>query len=702
MSTSILPSGKNTFRRVPEVVRYLLAIGVISLISFLYPNHLKFKYEFEKGQVWPYEDLVAPFDFAIKKSTEELSREQLELEKQIAPCYELNSEIEENQIAAFDTEFTKQINLVSQSREFRDVLHQPDKYRRYGNELLKRLFNRGIVSLAKEHETAGRDFVIQIIRGNTVQRQTIGKLLDLKAAKNLLSDSLPYSRLSEPDFLYPLLEGALAPNLFYSDTLTKKFKADLLSGISAHRGMVKKGEMIVPHSGVITEETYQKLISFKAQYEEQVSVSRSNIWVFGGYFLLTAMVVVMLFLYLKLYAPYIYYNLRKLTFILIWLLAYGYLVYVVEQTHLLSAYLVPFCIVPIVIKTFYNAWLALFVHITVVLIGSFITSLGFEFTFLQLVVGIVVLLSNVSTREWSKFFYSMLYIFLSYGLGYLGLSLIQGGSLMEVDWSKYVWIAMNVFLTLLAYPLIPLVERVFGFTSPITLLELSDMNKPLLRELALKAPGTLQHSLQVANLSEAAARKIGADELLVKVAALYHDIGKTLNPEFFIENQAGKNPHQDMAPLESAKTIIRHVTDGVQMAKKSGLPELLINFIRTHHGTTRVEYFYRNLKNENPDQEIDESQFRYPGPKPRTKEETIMMLADSIEAACKSLQNPTEKELEEKIDGIIQGKINQGQLEESEITFTELKASKAVFKQVMKSVHHVRIAYPEEKTNKTE
>jgi len=254
-----------------------------------------------------------------------------------------------------------------------------------------------------------------------------------------------------------------------------------------------------------------------------------------------------------------------------------------------------------------------------------------------------------------------------------------------------------VFLTLLAYPLIPLLARLFGFVSSITLVELSDMNRPLLQELALKAPGTLQHSLQVANLSEAAARRVGANPLLVKVAALYHDIGKTKQPEYFIENLAGKSPHEELSYLESAKVIIDHVTEGVKMAKKYRLPNVLINFIKTHHGTTRTEYFYRNYVNENPDKEFDESLFRYPGPIPKSKEETIMMMADSIEAACKSLKNPSEGDINQLIDKIIAGKISQGQFNDSEMTFEELEICKSVFKQLMKSVHHVRIEYPETK-----
>ncbi|MEM8908066.1 MAG: HDIG domain-containing metalloprotein, partial [Bacteroidota bacterium] len=429
----------------------------------------------------------------------------------------------------------------------------------------------------------------------------------------------------------------------------------------------------------------------------EVSSKKSHWGVFGGYFLLTSLILGVFILYLQFHEKKIFGSLQQLLFMLMWLLVYSYLVFAVDANKILSVYLIPFCIVPIVIKIFYNERLALFTHIVVVLIASFLSSLGYEFTFLQILAGIVAVLSNIKVRDWTKFFVSMLYIFLAYSVGYLGLSLIDEGSLTTVNWSIYSWIFLNVFLTLLAYPLIPLLERVFGFTSAITLVELSDMDRPLLKELSIKAPGTLQHSLQVANLSEAAASKIGADQLLVKVAALYHDIGKVQQPAYYIENQSGANPHNKTTPLDSAKIIIEHVTEGVKLAKKNRLPKVLIDFIRTHHGTTRVEYFYRNHINQHPGGEVDEHSFRYPGPRPRSKEETILMIADSLEAASKSLKSPSEKDINDLVDKIIAGKITHGQLEDSEMTFAELEICKREFKKLLKSIYHVRIEYPEAK-----
>lgn len=687
---------KTTLERLPNVFKYLLVIGVVVLISKLSPNNARFKYNYEVGQVWRYDDFSAPFSFAIKKHEAEYNQEVELLESELSPLYQLDAQVAKSQGEAFVRSFNDQLEAVKQSNEFTDVHRQPNKYLQYGKGFLNRIYDRGIIQLDESHKEKGKDFVIKILRGNAFQQQTLENLLNVESAQGLLSDSLPYSRLSEPEFLYPVLEGLIRPNVIYDDTLTQMFREDLIAGISNFSGMVQKGEIIVYKNDIVTDSVYQKLISFEEQYQKEVSTTKSDWGIFIGYLLLTTLIVGTFLFFIMTFSPSIFSKFNKLIFILLWLVVYSYLVYAVESTEILSAYMIPFCIVPIVIKTFYDDRLAFFTHIVVVLIASYLSSLGYEFTFLQIFAGIIVILSNIETSNWSRFFYSLLFIFLAYGLGYLGLSLIQEGQLSKVDWSAYTWFLLSVVLTLLAYPLIPLIERFFGFISSISLVELSDMNRPLLQMLALKAPGTLQHSLQVANLSEAAARKIGADPLLVKVAALYHDIGKTKQPEYFIENQSGKNPHNDIDCLESAKIIIGHVEEGVSLAKKYRLPNILIDFIKTHHGTTRVEYFYRNYVKNNPNKEFDASLFNYPGPRPRTREESILMLADSIEAACKSLKNPTETELEEFIDKIVDGKMTHGQLEVSVLTFKELEECRAVFKQVMKSVHHVRIEYPEE------
>lgn len=688
---------RTTVEHMPNLVKYLLVLGVVVFITFLFPDRLQFKYDFEKGQAWRYEDLRAPFDFAIRKPAEIVEAERKKLEAGFSPYYELDPEVAREEKKKLTEAFNQQMEAVRQEGQFRDVQDNSHEYLDFGRRFLDNLYQKGILQLAPEHRNRGEGFVINVIRGNMAQPQTVGNLLDLEKARDLLSDSLPYSRLREPEFLYPILEGLIVPNLLYNDTLSRRILEEEQSHIAAFQGKVAKGELIAMKGNTITEDTYQKLLSFREQYQQEVSAGPSRWGVVAGYFILSSLIIGVFLLYVKLFAQPVFSRFNKLIFILLWIAIYSYLVYAVEQVSLLSTYMIPFCIITILIKTFYNDRLALFTHIVVVLLSTFMASMGHEFVFLQLLAGIVVVLSNIDTRDWSRFFYSIFYIFLAYGLGYLGLSLIQEGSLQHIDLQVFAWLFLSTFLTLLAYPLIPLMERFFGFTSAITLVELSDLNRPLLRELSRKAPGTMQHSLQVANLSEEAARKIGADSLLVKTAALYHDIGKTLNPGFFIENQNAGNPHEHLSDLESARVIISHVMEGVRMAKKAGLPNLLIDFIRSHHGTTRAEFFYRRYANQHPDEEVDDSEFRYPGPRPRTKEETILMMADSIEAASKSLKNPTEQDISGLVDKIVEGKISQGQFENSRMTFRELEDCKIVFKQLLKSVYHVRIEYPEEK-----
>jgi putative nucleotidyltransferase with HDIG domain len=527
--------------------------------------------------------------------------------------------------------------------------------------------------------------------------------MDPKQAEELLTDSLPYSKLYVAEFLLPILPEAIIPNILYSDSLTNKFRSEQAGNIVTARGLVRKDDLIVAEGELITPDVHQKLASFRTSYLEKANGNHPYLRVFLGYILLTGIIIGVFILYLQVYAREIFHKFNHLIFVLMWMVVYSYLVFAVDQTNSLSAYIIPFCIVPIVVKIFYTDRLAFFTHIVVILIASFLSSLGYEFTILQILAGIVAVLSNPDARDWSKFFKSMLYIYLTYAVAHTGLMMIHEGEFILADGYFYIWIFLNVFLTLLAYPLIPLLERLFGFTSSISLMELSDMNRPLLRELALQAPGTLQHSLQVANLSEAAAQAIGADQLLVKVAALYHDIGKTKRPEYFIENQSGNNPHNDIGHMESAKVIIDHVVEGAKMAKKYRLPKVLIDFIMTHHGTTRVEYFYRLYVKDNPEKEFDEQIFRYPGPKPVSKEQTILMIADSLEAASKSLKNPTGKDIDDLVNKIIAGKISLGQLDDSKMTFEELEICKNVFRSLLRSINHVRVEYPEEpKTTEVE
>ena len=445
----------------------------------------------------------------------------------------------------------------------------------------------------------------------------------------------------------------------------------------------------------IDPSSYRKLYSFK-QYQEDISSDSMSYWmVFSGYFLLLLLLMTIFWLYLLNTMPEILKELRHLLFMLLLIVGYSYLTFAVESIDGLSAYLIPFAIVPMVVRIFYSDRLALFVHLIIVIVASLISKEGYQFTIIQLMVGISAILSKPNARNWNAFFKSILWIFISYIFAFFGTSLLQGMVFDSVYFQFLIWLALNALLCLLAFPLIPLLERLFGFTSDFTLVELSDLNHPLLKDMAEHASGTLQHSLQVSNLAEAAAERIKANGLLVKVGALFHDIGKLQEPLMFIENQKSENPHDKLSSIDSAKVIISHVSNGVEFALKHKLPKPLIEFIRTHHGTTRTEYFYKTALQQAKDGKVEESDFVYPGPLPYTKEQSILMLADSLEAASKSLNSPTAEDIDTLVDKIVDSKIAGGQLNESPLSFHELDLCKTVFKLRLKSMNHVRIEYPE-------
>lgn len=665
------------------------------VISLLYPKNLKFPFEFERGQQWGYSRLEAPYDIPVLKPELQFEEEKEAVRTSAKPVYRLNQEVARSARAQFLAEFETRLDTARARGENRDLLRQPERHRRYGLRVLDKLYDQGIIKARKEEEERGMSTVITILNGNEQRQRTIAQLFTPGDARAWLQDSLFYTNLKSPEFLLELLEDKFTHNVFYNDSLTEKLRQDAIVAVSPFDGLLRQGQEIIAQGDPVTDNDYQELLSYRRLYNQSLS-SQTTFWsVFGGFAVQIGLVVLLLFLYIRSFFPLIYSRIKNLVFIVMWLMLYALLVRTVELSPGMSTYLVPFCIVPIVIRIFFSERLAFFVHVCVVLIASFLTSQGYNFTFLSLMAGVVVIVMDIDTRDWGRFFRSLFLLFSFYVVGFIGLELMRGGTWNTVNYPTIAWIGGNVFLCLLAYPLIPLLERMFGFISPITLGELSDMNQPLLERLARLAPGTWQHSLNVANMSEQAARAIGADALLVKTAAMYHDIGKVANPGFFIENQTGANPHEKLAPKESAAIIVGHVAEGVKLARQARLPKVIIDFIQTHHGTTRTEFFYHAYIKDHPQREAEEDEFRYPGPRPVTKEQTILMIADSAEAACKSLKNPLEEELFALIDRVIRGKLTSGQLEQSRLSFQELEICRGVFKAILKSVHHARIAYPE-------
>lgn len=649
--------------------KFLLIILSIFLISLLLPGDRNSDEVIEIGARWSQDDLVAESDFKLQKKEAEIKK----YEKEISSTYKTLLEYQEVDIHDLGAQvFKTSENLLSNGIQVKSLMTLVYK------------------TPIRQQLSPEADYYVLV--DDKIQPFKFNQTQSLEEAKLNFKRDLIANKLYEEgveDFLKP---NFVLNETYQSNTLVKAVTAFANDVPFFPKGssIINKGEIISVDKKYIIENYLQSRTSHKL-------LAGIDLFQYLGYLILTSLIIFILVLFLRKLYPELYNSISGIAFVLFWPVLFGILIWLVKGVPAMSLYLIPFCIVPIVVKNFFSDRLALFIHIVVILIASYLTGLGYEFTFIQILAGVVTILLVSETRKMNKFFISIAMIMGTYALGFLGINLIQSSNDVVSDLPIFAWLLVNGLLLLLAYPLIPLIEKMFGFTSSISLVELADMNSPLLKELSTKAPGTLQHSLQVANLAEAATDAIGGNSILVRTAALYHDIGKLVKPAYFIENNSGNNLHNELNDnFESARIIISHVTEGVKMAKKAKLPKLIIDIIETHHGDSRVEYFYRNQQNAFPDQEFDESIFRYPGPRPTTKEQTIIMIADTVEAACKSLKNPTEKELNEFVDKIVKFKIDHGQLSESALSFEELHTVTDVFKTMLKSIYHIRVEYPDE------
>ncbi len=482
--------------------------------------------------------------------------------------------------------------------------------------------------------------------------------------------------------------------MLYDKDLSQKAKEDALNDISYLRGMVDEGKLIIAKGEVVEAENLKILESLKAEYESELWTANNYYFILAGYTVLVALVLIMLFLFLKKYRKEVYANNTKVTFIFFNILLLVFITTMMVKYNEAYVFVVPLCILPLVLKTFFDARLGLFVHVLTVLILGFVVPNSFEYIFLQIIAGIVTILTVSELYKRANLFVSVGQITLIYVVGYLAFHIIQEGNLNNIEWFTLGLFFLNGMITLFVQPLIYIYEKLFGLVSDVSLLELSDTNSKLLKELSNKAPGTFNHSLQVANLAEAAANQIGANAMLVRVGALYHDIGKMNDANYFTENQiTNVNPHDEISPKDSARIIIDHVINGIELARKNNLPDRIIDFIRSHHGTTLVYYFYKKQKELGED--INEEDFRYPGPLPFSKETAILMMADSVEAASKSLKDPTFLIIDEFVEKIISGQMKLNQFLNSDITFKEIEMIKKVFKKKLTNIYHLRVEYPE-------
>ncbi|HYH56026.1 MAG TPA: HDIG domain-containing protein [Anseongella sp.] len=661
----------------------------VVVIVVTLPKEKRFKYEYEKGKVWMHPDFYAPFPFAIEKTPAEIEADRQEILEDILPVYRKVPYIGERNIEGFKRSF----DLLWKSKYASNPNRSSNL--KAGLQLMEEFYNTGIIELRTGNSNRPSPNSLTLVENNVAEIVNISALYTTEKALAFADVRLGKYAETDKEFLMGLIEDHLQPNVIYDEALTTKLEQEALSNISLKRGMIQKGELIVRKGAVVDDEVYQRLSSIKSQYQRSIIFSGDRRIIMLGQFLLVATPLVLIMLFLYYFRRDVFKDYRKLLLVMLIVTVMLSILSWILKTSTLDIYFIPYCIVPIIIRLLFDSRMALNIHLLVVTLAGFLVPNGFEFVFLQVTAGMTAIYSIRNLLRRSQFLLSSLLILLTYYIAFLGLSITHEGSFENIEWQKFLTFLVSVVLSLLAYPLIYLFEKLFGITSEITLMELTNTNSPLLRDLAFNAPGTFQHSLQVANLAEAAIYKIGGNGLLVRAGALYHDIGKMKAPSYFKENQnKGYNPHDKLTYDESARIIIQHVTDGVAMARKKSIPEDIVNFIQTHHGTTRVDYFYQSFLKNFPDRIMDEQIFRYPGPVPFTKEQAVLMLADSVEAASRSLKEPDAANIESLVDRIIDYKIDQNQLINSDITLRDIATIRTIFKEMLTSIYHARIEYP--------
>ena len=667
-----------------NIYKALLFAFSTLFIVYLIPINNQFNYDFTKGDTWGYESLYAPFDFAIIKRQSEIEAEKLRLRKEAIVYFDADNSVAEKVQAAYAQNFKNYF-------PFRESSSRYKRYFNYGTDLLTLFYDRGVLPVNYSHQG---EQTAAIIKGRSETDLPFSSLVNLNQLTSYLNLTLEKEFKEYDKAFYQLFFDILEPNLTYNSTFSEQSLLEVYAKISATRDLVRKGDQIILSNELIDDAKWDKLNSLKQQFSSENLTANNLVWILFGYAIIIMLLLLILFLFIFQYRPQVYENNTAVTFILFNLLFMAGISISLVKFDATYLYALPICIFPLITKAFFDPRLGLFVHVLSVLLIGFIAPNSFEYVVLQTLAGIVTILSAAELYKRANLFISVFQITLVYVLGYFSFYIIRNGSLTDINYTFFGLFFINGLLTLFVQPLIYFYEKVFNLVSDVSLLELSDTNSGVFKELSNKAPGTFHHSLQVANLAEAAASAIDANVLLTRVGALYHDIGKVNKPTFFSENQRGSvSPHDDLSPKESAKIIIDHVIDGIELAKKNNLPDRVIDFIRTHHGTSKVYYFYK--KQQELSKEVDVNDFTYKGPKPFSKETAIVMMADGVEAASKSLKEPSYDSLASFINKIIDQQMEDKQFINANITLAEIETVKKVLLNKLVNVYHLRIEYPE-------
>lgn len=698
-------------RRVPEIKpdrKYLfhLAFFIASaiIVVLISPREGKFRYEFQKGKPWLNSSLIAPWDFPVLKPAPVIARERDSISRNFTPYFRANPEISSREVDNFKEYLDAFMNnYLSAHKQVPASLK--NRLREELATILSEIYRKGILETDAIGSSYSQNFsYVTIINGKIAEKKPIASFYLLKTAylaaeqekEELMGSFKTAADKPAHDFLENVaFYNFIRPNLIYDSQTSSAVRDRMLNEISPNRGMIQEGELIVSRGEIVNDSKYLILESLRDESERRLGMYDRWLVVLGRLILVCSCYMA-LYLFMYNFRFDVLSSTQKTFFIILIILLFIAIIRLMLLAPADVVFLVPLPIIPIVIRTFYDSRLALFVYLIAIMLAGFIVPNSFEFVFISYLAGVIVIFSLTNINRRAKLFFTAFMVFLAYSVVYFGIGIMQEGSLENMKWRNYIWFAGNGVLLLLSYPLIFVFEKTFRFLSDATLFELADTNQPLLRKLSESAPGSFQHSLQVANLAEEAAREIGANNLLARTGALYHDIGKVVNAQYFIENQSeGFSPHDRLDPEKSAEIIIDHVREGVELARKYKLPSQIIDFIQTHHGTSVAYYFYKKFLDKNPDRTDMQKNFSYSGPKPFSKETAIVMMADSVEASSRTLPDYTEDKISDLVERIIYLQEQDGLFSETPLTFRDVTDIKRVFVKRLLNIYHARIAYPE-------
>lgn len=659
-------------------------IVVVLLLVYFLPRETKFGYEYEQGRPWRYNSLIATFDFPVYKTPDEVKAERDSALSQFQPFYTEDVQIAQRQITAFETAW--------RAGRFGDV---PARCLNHIDKMLRGVYDAGIVPSADLSQMAKeRTPGVRVVEGTEAVTRPITELYSTRSAYEYIvyADTVNFPRelLARCN-----INEYLSPNLSIDSAKTSAVLEDLLAAVSPASGMVQSGQRIIDRGEIISAEQYKILQSFERETVRRNDPSKGMWQVVTGQVMFVLCVIVAFVFYLRLFRREYLRSPHSILLLSSLIAIFPLITYAMVDQKFLNVYMVPYAMVPIFVRIFMDSRTAYMTMVCSVILSSLALHSNYEFVIVQFMSGMTAIYALRDLTERSQLLRVALAVFATSSAIMLGYDLSQGIEFSHLDRSMYVYNAVNGVLLLFAYPLLYMIEKLFGFTSSVTLVELSNTNNSVLRRMSKVAQGTFVHSLQVANLAAEVADKIGAKPQLVRTGALYHDIGKMLNPAFFTENQTGVNPHDELTEERSAQIIISHVTEGLKLADKYHLPKVIRDFISTHHGRSQVKYFYIQWKNKHQGEEPDAKLFTYPGPNPFTREQAILMMCDAVEASSRSLKEFTEESIKELVNRIIDGQVQAGYFRECPITFRDIADAKRVLAESLKTIYHTRIAYPE-------